>query len=174
VRRAWLPLIWLIGTAVAVLVGWSAVRAVVGQVVPEQPGPVSFQGVTHVGGSPIASPSGGAPTPVSPTATATPSQTSPPPATSTPPAPTSRPSAPPASNPTRTITAQGGTLDVSCQNGQITLDWATPNAGFQVETEWHDSNTVLEVRFTSSSHESRIETWCSSGQIQATVEEQSS
>ncbi len=63
---------------------------------------------------------------------------------------------------------------MSCHNGQIKLDWATPNVGFQVETEWHDSNTVLEVRFTSSSHESRIETWCAAGQIQATVEEQSS
>jgi hypothetical protein len=174
VRRAWLPLIWLVGTAVAVLVGWSAVRAVIGQVVPEQPGPVSFQGVTHVDGSPAASPSNAPPTSGSPTPTPPAGQTTPRPPTSTPPAPTSRPTAPPASNPTRTINAQGGTVDVSCQNGQITLDWATPNAGFQAETEWHDSNTVLEVRFTSSAHESRVEAWCSSGQIQATVEEQSS
>jgi hypothetical protein len=29
-RRAWLPLIWLVGTSTAVLVGWSAVQAVVG------------------------------------------------------------------------------------------------------------------------------------------------
>jgi hypothetical protein len=170
VRRAWLPLIWLVGTAVAVLVGWSAVRAVIGQVVPEQPGPVSFQT-----GSPTASPTSDVvPTPASPAPTPTAAQTTPPPATSRPAPPTSKPSAAPASNPTRTISAQGGTIDVSCQNGQIALDWATPNAGFQVETEWHDSNTVLEVRFTSSSHESRIQTWCSSGQIQATVEEQSS
>jgi hypothetical protein len=166
VRRAWLPLIWLAGTAVAVLVGWSAVRAVIGQVVPEQLGPVSSQSVTHLSGTPIASPSGAESTPAS--TAQTPTQTTPQPAPST---PTSRP---PASNPTRTITAQGGTVDVSCQNGQITLDWATPNAGYQVQTEWHDSNTVLEVRFRSSSHESRIEAWCSSGQIQATVEEQSS
>jgi hypothetical protein len=170
VRRAWLPLIWLVGTAVAVLVGWSAVRAVIGQVVPDQPGAVSFQG-----GSPTASPpSGAVPTPASPAQTPTAAQTTPPPATTRPASPTSKPSAAPASNPTRTISAQGGTVDVSCQNGQITLDWATPNAGFQVGTEWHDSNTVLEVRFTSSSHESRIQTWCSAGQIQATVEEQSS
>jgi hypothetical protein len=174
VRRAWLPLIWLIGTAVAVLVGWSAVRAVIGQVVPEQPGPVSSQSVTHLRSTPIASPTGAEPTPASPTPAPTAAQTTAPPAPATPAAPTSRPSAPPASNPTRTFSALGGTVDVSCQNGQITLDWATPNAGFQVQTEWHDSNTVLEVRFTSSSHESRIETWCSSGQIQATVEEQSS
>lgn len=173
-RRAWLPLIWLIGTAVAVLVGWSAVRAVIGQVVPEQPGPVSSQSVTHLSGAPIASPSGLKPAPASPTPTSTATQRTPPPAPSTPAAPTNGPTAPPPSNPTRTWTTQGGTLDVSCQNGQITLDWATPNAGFQVETDWHDSNTVLEVRFTSSSHESRIETWCSAGQIQATVEEQSS
>jgi cytoskeletal protein RodZ len=168
VRRAWLPLIWLIGTAVAVLVGWSAVQAVIGQVVPEQPGLVSFPSVTQLGGSPVPSPSGGKLTPASPTPT--PAQASPPPVTPTR-APT--PARPPA-NPSRTIAAQGGTVDVSCQGSQITLDWATPNAGFQVETEWHDSNTVLEVRFTSSSHESRIETWCSANQIQATVEEQSS
>jgi cytoskeletal protein RodZ len=168
VRRAWLPLIWLIGTAVAVLVGWSAVQAVIGQVVPDQPGLVSFPSVGQLGGSPVPSPSGGTLTPASPTPT--PAQASPPPVTPTP-APT--PARPPA-NPSRTIAAQGGTVDVSCKGSQITLDWATPNAGFQVETEWHDSNTVLEVRFTSSSHESRIETWCSANQIQATVEEQSS
>ena len=173
-RRAWLPLIWLIGTAVAVLVGWSAVRAVIGQVVPEQPGPVSSQSVTHLSGTPIATPSGGEPGPAGPASTPTATQTTPRPAPAAPPPSTSRPTAPPPSNPTRTITAQGGTVDVSCQNGQIVLDWATPNAGFQVETEWHDSNTVLEVRFQSSSHESRVETWCSSGQIQATLEEQSS
>ena len=171
-RRAWLPLIWLVGTAVAVLVGWSAVRAVIGQVVPDQAGTVSFRTVPHQDGSPVASPSNAQPPSASPTPTSPAAQTTPRPATSTPAAPTSRPSAPPASNPTRTITAQGGTVDVSCKNGQIALDWATPNAGFQVQIEWHDSNTVLEVRFTSSAHESRIETWCSSGQIQATVEEQ--
>jgi len=171
VRRAWLPLIWLIGTAVAVLVGWSAVQAVIGQVVPEQPGPVSFPGVAQLAGSPVPSPSGAELTPASPTPT--PAQVTPPPVTSTT-APTPATAPRPPANPSRTIAAQGGTVDVSCQGSQIALDWATPNAGFQVETGWHDSNTVLEVRFTSSSHESRIETWCSAGQIQATVEEQSS
>jgi hypothetical protein len=165
---------WAAGTAVAVLVGWSAVQAVIGQVVPDRPGPAGFLGIAQVGSSPAGTPSGGGPAPASPIATPSALQTSPPPATSTPAAPTGRPPASPASNPTRTIASQGGTVDVSCQNGQIAFDWATPNAGFQAEIEWHNSNTLLEVRFTSSSHESRIEAWCSGGQIQATVEERSS
>jgi len=63
---------------------------------------------------------------------------------------------------------------VSCQNNQITLDWATPNVGFWVELDRHDSDSVLEVRFRSDSHESRLETWCSGGRVQFSVEEKSS
>jgi hypothetical protein len=170
-RRAWLPLVWLLGTATAVLVGWSAVQAVVGQVVQEQPGPLSARALNGPGASPSPSP-----TPEQPLETPTSSPVSPP--ASSPPVvgrtPATGGSAPAPSKTSRTFSLVGGTVDVSCQNNQISLDWATPNAGFQVEIEWHDSNTVLEVRFTSSSHESRLETWCSAGQIQDTVEEQSS
>jgi hypothetical protein len=175
VRRAWLPLVWLLGTSTAVLVGWSAVQAVVGQVVQEQPGPLSAQAVNGLGASPAASPTASpqheTPGPVA----ATPPPASPPASRTPAPGGNGGTTPPPASsNSSRTFTLQGGTVDVTCQNNQISLYWATPNAGFQVQIEWHDSNTVLEVRFTSSSHESRIETWCTAGQVQSTIEEQSS
>lgn len=177
-RRAWLPLIWLLGTGTAVFVGWSAVQAVVGQVVQEQPGPLSAQAVHQLGASPTTSANPGqqpeTPSPLSATPP-TPSQ----PVSRTP-APgglggtTATPAPPAPTQSSRTFTLQGGTVDVSCQNNQISLGWATPNSGFQVQIDWHDNNTVLEVRFNSSSHESRLETWCVSGQVQSTVEEQSS
>jgi len=173
-RRAWLPLIWLVGTSTAVLVGWSAVQAVVGQVVMERPEPLSAQTVHELGASPT--PSTGA-APATPTAAPTQEPSATQPASARTPAPggSAGSSAPAAqSGSARTFTLQGGTASVSCSNNQISLNWATPNAGFQVQLEWHDSNTVLEVRFTGSSHESRLETWCSGNQVQASVEEQSS
>jgi hypothetical protein len=172
--RAWLPLVWLLGTGIAVFVGWSAVQAVVGQVVREQPGPLTAQSVHKLDNSPPSSPEPASAPSIPPLTTPhAPSQPAP---TQTPPpngsGATPAPPAPPTSS--RTFNLQGGTVDVTCQNNQISLYWATPNSGFQVETEWHNSNTVLEVRFTSSTHESRIETWCSGGQVQSAIEEQSS
>jgi cytoskeletal protein RodZ len=174
-RRAWLPLVWLLGTGAAVLVGWSAVQAVVGQVVRDHPEPLSAQAIHKLDASPASSPQPASATPspplTNPPASSQPASTQTPPpvggggGTPAPPAPTSS---------SRTFSLQGGTVDVTCKNNQISLYWAVPNSGFQVETEWHDSNTVLEVRFTSSTHESRIETWCSGGQVQSTIEEQSS
>ena len=176
-RRAWLPLIWLLGTGTAVLVGWSAVQAVVGQVVQEQPGPLSAQVVNGLSSSPTASP-----TPEPQLQSPSPPSVSPPvpsqPAPRTPaPSGNGGTTPPPASAPSqssRTFNLLGGTVAVSCQNNQVSLDWATPNAGFQAEIDWHQSNTVLEVRFTSSSHETRLQTWCTAGQVQSTIEEKSS
>ncbi len=170
-RRAWLPLVWLLGTGTAVLVGWSAVQAVVGQVVQEQPGPLSAQAINKLGASPASSPQ---PPPGTARPTSTPQATSQPaPARTLAPGGGSTTPPPPASNSSRTFQLQGGTVDVTCQNNQISLYWATPNSGFQAETDWHNSNTVLEVRFTSDTHESRIQAWCSGGQVQSQIEEQS-
>lgn len=175
-RRAWLPLIWLLGTATAIVVGWSAVQALVGQVVERRPEPLSAQAVHELEASPAASPS-----PESVVETPGPAPRVPPPpsqpVTGPRPAPNGNAGSTPSPAPSgssRTFTLQGGTASVSCQSNQISLDWATPNAGFQVELERHDSNSVLEVRFLGDSHESRLETWCSGGQVQHSVEEKSS
>lgn len=68
----------------------------------------------------------------------------------------------------------GGTASLTCTGAQIALNWATPNSGFQVETGTSDGGTTVEVRFRSDSHESRLQASCSGGQVQGSVEEQSS
>ncbi len=179
VRRAWLPLLWLLGTAAAVVVAWSAVQVIASQVVERRPEPLSAQAVQKLEATPTTSPSPESvpesPRPASTAPPASPPSGSPPVTTTAPPnggaGSTPNPSAVRSS---RTFTLQGGTASVSCQNNQISLNWATPNAGFQVELDWHDSNSVLEVRFRSDTHESRLESWCSGGQVQSSVEESSS
>jgi len=172
-------LVWLLGTAAAVVVGWSAVQAIASQVVERRPEPLSAQAVQKLEATPATSPSPRSVSESPPPVPTVPPASRPPasPQATAPPTPSG--SAPATPNPSpvrssRTFTLQGGTASVSCQNNQISLDWATPNTGFQVQLEWHDSNSVLEVRFTSDSHETRLETWCSGGQVQFSVEERSS
>jgi len=175
-RRAWLPLVWLLGTATAVVVGWSAVQAVASQVIERRPEPLSAQAVQKLEGTPATSQSPES-APAAPHPGPTVSPSSPLPVTGPPPTPNGNAGSPPTpaqSRSSRIFTLQGGTASVSCLNNQITLDWATPNAGFQVEVDRHDGSSVLEVRFTSDSHESKLETWCSGGQVQFSVEEKSS
>lgn len=184
-RRAWLPLVWLLGTAAAVVVGWSAVQAIASQVVERRPEPLSAQVVNRLQASPFPSSSPfPSPSPESAHESPRPVPTIPP---ASPPPPSPQATAPPTPsgsvgstpNPSparssRTFTLQGGIASVSCQSNQIFLDWATPNSGFQVEVEWHNSNSVLEVRFRSDTHESRLESWCSGGQVQFSIQESSS
>src|SRR5947199_130622 len=89
------------------------------------------------------------------------------------------PAAPATSNPVatpppaaRTFGLVGGTAEVSCRGNVASLDWATPNSGFAVETGSSDSGTQVEVRFRSDAHESRLEAWCSGGQVQGSVREE--
>src|ERR1051326_3017674 len=72
-----------------------------------------------------------------------------------PPAPVATP---PAAAPTSTQTFNlvGGTVTVTCTGNVLTVDSATPNAGFSMEQERKDDNMAVEFRFESSSHESRL------------------
>jgi hypothetical protein len=77
-------------------------------------------------------------------------------------------------NNTQTFALVGGTASITCSGSQITLNWATPKSGYQVETGSSNGGAQVEVRFRSDTHESRLEAWCAGGQVQSRVREESS
>jgi len=201
-RRALLLASWIAATLAATLVAYLAVQAVAGQVVERHPEPLTAAGVRQelkspptpdvdLANNPLAAPPASAssnpanvPSPGlgSGAATASTGRT---PSTgqtttsnsrpATAPAATPTPQPPPApTSSTRTFSLVGGSASVTCRGSQVSLDWATPNSGFWVETGTSDSGTKVEVRFRSDSHESRLEAWCSGGQVQGVTTEESS
>jgi len=58
----------------------------------------------------------------------------------------------------------GGTVTLTCMSGAISIDDATPNAGFTVEQKVE--NGQAEVRFESATHESRLEAVCAGDKVQ--------
>jgi hypothetical protein len=70
---------------------------------------------------------------------------------------------------TRTVTAVGGRAAFRAEGGRVTLVWATPAAGFDVDTE--EEHDGVDVRFRSASHESRIRARHHDGTVTAEVEE---
>ena len=75
------------------------------------------------------------------------------------PAPTSAPA-----SSTRVFSLTGGTVSVTCTGNAISLNSATPAAGFTIDSEQKDGGRV-EVRFRSDSHESRLEVSCHNGTV---------
>jgi len=71
-----------------------------------------------------------------------------------------------ASPTSHTFQLTGGMVTLSCANGVISIDAATPNDGFTVEQEVKDEGAQAEVRFESATHESRLEASCVGNQIQ--------
>jgi len=55
----------------------------------------------------------------------------------------------------------GGSTSISFSAGGVTVLWATPNPGFEVEIEPEDDKA--RVDFESDGHESRIDAWWSDG-----------
>ena len=166
-----LPAVWVLGTVTSTGVAYAAVQMVAGSVVDGQREPLAAAPFAASAPTPIiASPAGS-----SPTATPSPA-TTPSPAPTQGPTPSSTPS-PPAQqtgSSSRTIAVVGGTAQVTCSGGAIALNWATPNSGFWVETSTQDGGAVIEVRFRSDTHESRVEAQCAAGNVQFTVREESS
>jgi outer membrane biosynthesis protein TonB len=80
--------------------------------------------------------------------------------------PTPAPTAPPApaTSSTKTFSLVGGTVMVTCTGNAITLDSATPNAGFTTDKAESQEGSV-EVRFESDSHESRLQVSCRNGAV---------
>ena len=163
--------IWLAGTVLATATVYEAVTMVAGQVTAQRSAgpPPSDQAQVSRRSSPSPSSS----TALLPTPATALSPSPAPPATS--PLPTAPATNNPAATPppaARTFGLVGGTAEVSCRGNVASLDWATPNSGFAVETGSSDSGTQVEVRFRSDTHESRLEAWCSGGQVQGSVREE--
>jgi hypothetical protein len=167
-RRILLAATWLAGTVLATGIVYQAVNAVADQVAERREQPISQVGVGERTPAPSAPAFSPTPTPGGPS----------PSPTSQPTAPTGGPSAPtatpPATSTTRTFALVGGTASVSCTGSLISLNWATPNSGFQVETGSSGGGSVIEVKFRSDTHESRVEAWCGGGQVQGNVREENS
>lgn len=176
-RRALLAATWLAGTALATLIVYEAVSAVAVEVTEQRPEPLSRAAVERALAEPSPSlGSGSSPTGApSPAASASTPAPSPPPAK--PPAGGGGVSTPIPSNPstnTRTFALVGGTASLTCNGGQLALNWATPNSGFWVDTGSSDGGAQIEVRFRSDTHESQLQAWCSGGVVQGSVQEQTS
>ena len=151
----------MLGTLAATGVSWTAVQSVSGVVAENQPAPLSSGTVSEQLKHPAA--------PHPPLTQAPSSASAPGPAPAAPPAPTPAPAAT-----SRTFTLVGGSAQLSCTNGQIALNWATPNSGYWVETGTEDGGATIEVRFRSDAHESRLDASCSGSTVVGTIEEQSS
>jgi hypothetical protein len=172
-RNGLLVATWLAGTLLATGAVYAAVSAVGDAVTEQSPSPISQADIEHA----LNQARQAAVSPSAPQAPATPSASPVPPTPGSSPAVGgSHPSSPPARTATanRTFALVGGTANFSCSGGQIVLNWATPNQGFVVETDSSDGGAQIEVRFRSDSHESRVEAWCSAGQVEGSVEEQNS
>jgi hypothetical protein len=79
-----------------------------------------------------------------------------------PPPPTSPP--PPPASSSQTFSLVGGTVMVTCTGNAITLNSATPNAGFTTDKAENEEGRV-EVRFQNDAHESRLEVTCQNGTV---------
>lgn len=173
-RRLLLIATWLAGTLLATAIVYEAVHIVAGQVTELRIAAVPQAGA----GERIESPASPVSTPsvaTSPTATTTgPPGTSP---TSSPGGAQPSPTNPPTvglGGDSRTFALVGGTASVTCSGNQITLNWATPNSGYQVEASSSNGGAQVEVRFRSDTHESRLEAWCAGGTVQSSIREESS
>lgn len=76
---------------------------------------------------------------------------------------------PPAAATTRTVGAVGGRASFRFQGDRVSLEWATPSTGFEVDVEQHGSE--LRVRFRRDDHESRLFASVRDGQPVTRVEE---
>lgn len=63
---------------------------------------------------------------------------------------------------TRTYTMVGGTAQIRFTATSVTIVYARPAAGFEIDDESEDGTTV-RVRFRSDTHESRLEAWWDGG-----------
>jgi hypothetical protein len=111
-----------------------------------------------------ASPTPGA---VSPASTAPPATAPPPPATTGPPPATTAPA--PAAE-TRTYNLVGGSASLSYSPAGVSVVFATPKPGFEVDVEPQNGNGV-RVEFESDEHRSRVEGWWDGGPQERVREE---
>jgi hypothetical protein len=165
---------WLAAAVLAVAVAWQGVGIVTRQVTDDRPAPLSAADLRAraVGPSPSSTlPSSpgstvASPTTAAPSVTTAPVVTTAPPVVTTAPPPTTTTSttAPP-SQPaaeTRTYNLVGGSASLRFSAEGVTVLWANPAAGFEVEIEPEHVNGV-KVEFESETHRSRVDGWWDDG-----------
>lgn len=174
--------LWVLAAVVAVAVAWAGVSVVGDQVTDERPAPLAAAEIearleteaTSTTSTPSTASTG--PGPEQPVGSTAPGPTSPPPTTAPAPTPTNGTPPPPpataapAAAETRTYNLVGGTAALRFSPQGVTIVFATPNAGFSVDTEPEHGNGV-RVEFESPTHESRVDGWWDGGPVDRVREE---
>lgn len=155
---------WVVAAIGALGLAFWGVGVVGDQVTGDRPSPLSASEVALRATSTTTAPPtsvGPAPptTAVGPATSAAPATTVPdrPAATTT----TTAAPPPPASGETRTYNLTGGSASLRFTPSGVTVLWADPNAGFDVEVE--PEGTGVKVEFESESHKSRVDGWWDGG-----------
>ena len=164
---------WVLATAVAVAVAVQGVGFVGREVTDQRPRALSVDQVREALRAGEAAAPATSTTSSSTTTVPSPSPSLTPPTTARPPAGT--PAAPRASSgagsppptvtsvaTTRTYTLVGGSASIRFEPGKVTVQWATPNSGYEVDVETYAADRV-EVRFRSEVHESELTAWWDGG-----------
>lgn len=181
-RRALGPVAaWVVAAVVAVAVASWGVALVGRSVTDSRPAPLSASQVDErlAAASASTTVAGAEPTTTAPVdagtlvppASAGPSTTPAPPPSGAGPATTAAPppvvapattAAPPPAGETRTYQTTGGSATLRFEASGVTLVFANPAQGFEVETEPEHGNG-LRVKFEGEGHESRIDAWWDGG-----------
>lgn len=186
-RSVKFALAWLLAAGVAVTAAWQGVAIVGNQVTEDRPRSLSAREVREAldasgsrsdrdgaGESPGDGTTALPPSPEDepdPVTTPRQSTTVPPTATTAPPSTTApSPSTTAAPAETRTYRLTGGSVALQFSPASVTVLWANPNPGFDVEREPEHGNGV-KVEFESDTHESRVDGWWAGGPQDRTREE---
>lgn len=168
-RPVLLVIAWVATAAIAIAISGWAVGLASRQVTdPIQPAALSEIART-VGPSPVTSPSPEASPDPSPSASPAGAGGGTSSATAEPAVPPTSVRPPVGTTTTRTVSAVGGRASFRFGSGGVTLEWATPSAGFEVDVEEHSGE--LRVRFRGDDHESRVFASVRDGQPVTRVEE---
>ena len=158
---------WVVAAAGALALAFWGVGVVGDQVTGDRPSPLSAAEVSLRATSTTTAPSststsvgetppttGATPTVPATTAPARPAAT---PTTTT----TAAPPPPEPAGETRTYNLTGGSASLRFTPSGVTVLWANPNAGFDVEVE--PEGAGVKVEFESESHTSRVDGWWDGG-----------
>jgi hypothetical protein len=137
-----LTMLWVVAAALAVAVGFGAVRMVGAEVSDQAPAPLSTQDV----GAQVRS--------VTPSPAVSGSRT-----------PGPRPTRTGSAGSSRTVSLAGGTVAIRCTGTSAALLYATPADGYASEVK-HRGPDKVEVEFDGDRGRSRVEARCSGGNVQ--------
>jgi cytoskeletal protein RodZ len=152
---------WLVGAAIAVVVGFFAVARVGDDLTEGGTVPISDEELRQAAQRASSSPPTSTP-PTTATSSASSSSAVPPPEdeAETPP-PATKPKPPPPAAQSRRFTTEGGVVAASCSGAAITLQYAYPNNGYTGEVS--KSTERIEVEFHSPAGEEHVKLSCVGG-----------